>query len=575
MTLGQAALWYADHGIPVFPCRPRGKKPISEHGFKDATTSREQVETWWRATPAANIGVPTGGASGWLLFDVDPRHGGDVTLDALLAKHGRWPETAEAITGGDGRHVFFKHVDGLSCGELAPGCDLKTTGGYAIVAPSLHPSGKAYKWDGLNGAASVLKLCDPPDWFLRLARERRKQPANANGNGVAAGITPGNRHKALVAFAGKLRRAGCDEGELLPALLNFNVMQCSPPKPEAEVRKIAAEIAKRYEPASGPAAPRVIEPDDCAALLAEELPPMDWIIDDLLPRGLYLLADREKGGKTFLAMQMALAVAMGRPVFENSERFRAAPARRVHYFDLEMDKKTFQERLHFLDGDGLKPGQLSRVTTLGRITENGIVELRDLLDRYPAELVVIDTLAAATRGGGAKRQDVFNSEYEELAILRDLAHERDITILLLHHTNKGLSTGNVFDAISGTRARGAATDGNFVIGRANGVVSLHVVGRRLSGDDIAIRFQREPVPKWTYLGDASAVQRSAERDAVLRLLAEAGPALPKDIAAALVKRQGAVRYLLMAMRRDGEVERLDDGSYIAILTPREAGSCFT
>lgn len=92
LDLAQAASWYARNGIPVFPlngiaagicscgtnaCGNAGKHPRTAHGFKDATTDQNQIDRWWRQWPGANIGVPTGAATGYLVLDVDPRNGGD------------------------------------------------------------------------------------------------------------------------------------------------------------------------------------------------------------------------------------------------------------------------------------------------------------------------------------------------------------------------------------------------------------------------------------------------------------------------------------------------------------------
>jgi hypothetical protein len=41
------ALWYAEHGFPIFPCSPHGKEPLTPHGFKDATTDLQQIREWW------------------------------------------------------------------------------------------------------------------------------------------------------------------------------------------------------------------------------------------------------------------------------------------------------------------------------------------------------------------------------------------------------------------------------------------------------------------------------------------------------------------------------------------------
>ena len=80
----RAALAYAVLGWAVFPCKPRGKEPLTRHGFKDATTDGVVIESWWRRWPDANIGVATGHGT-FCALDVDPRHGGDAALDELEA----------------------------------------------------------------------------------------------------------------------------------------------------------------------------------------------------------------------------------------------------------------------------------------------------------------------------------------------------------------------------------------------------------------------------------------------------------------------------------------------------------
>lgn len=59
--LSVAARQFADAGVPVFPCVPGGKRPLTEHGFHDATTDLDQIAAWWRQHPEANIAVSSPG----------------------------------------------------------------------------------------------------------------------------------------------------------------------------------------------------------------------------------------------------------------------------------------------------------------------------------------------------------------------------------------------------------------------------------------------------------------------------------------------------------------------------------
>lgn len=97
--LGGAALAYAGRGIPVFRLRPGTKEPFhGSRGFYDATTDPKTIRRWWRESPSANIGIPTGRVSGVLALDVDRPAG----LDALEAEHGELPATRTHGTGSGG-----------------------------------------------------------------------------------------------------------------------------------------------------------------------------------------------------------------------------------------------------------------------------------------------------------------------------------------------------------------------------------------------------------------------------------------------------------------------------------------
>ena len=259
-----AACWYARNGFAVFPvhrvqngvcscnqsdCAHPGKHPRTAHGFKDATKDPAQIRRWWERWPDANIGIPTGPASSLLVIDIDPRNGGDGSWDNLVLKHGPPLPTAEQMTGGGGRHVVFRDPGVAVPKEIAPGIDIKSAGGYIIVAPSVHPSGRQYDWDGLAGKEALLSVAPVPDWLLSLfARARndaRRSPLPDNDK-----WPEGQRNSRLASLAGSMRRGGASQQAIEAALLEENQRRCDPPLQETEVCRIAESIAS-YPPGNG------------------------------------------------------------------------------------------------------------------------------------------------------------------------------------------------------------------------------------------------------------------------------------------------------------------------------------
>jgi hypothetical protein len=226
----EAAVAYAGRGFPVFPCK--GKLPLTEHGFHDASTDTEQVLTWWTHWPEANIGMPTGAASGFVVLDVDVQHGGAGTLKELEGAQGKLPAAPEVLTGGGGKHVYFAHPGREirnSAGKLGPGLDVRGDGGYVIAPPSVHGNGRAYKWLRELGAPP-----SAPTWLFEDA-EKRQNGASAK---VASVIPEGQRRAAMLTIAGKLKRAGLNGDEILPTLRELN-RRCRPPLDEQELESVA------------------------------------------------------------------------------------------------------------------------------------------------------------------------------------------------------------------------------------------------------------------------------------------------------------------------------------------------
>lgn len=147
----RAAIDYASAGWAVFPVAPRAKTPLTSNGFKAATTDAKIIRDWWAKTPEANIGLDCG-KSGLVVIDLDRRGDKDGFAEwAELVERQHLPaKTYTSLTGGGGQHLLFKAPAGVeiknSAGKLAPGIDVRGAGGYIVLPPSIHPSGKPYQW---------------------------------------------------------------------------------------------------------------------------------------------------------------------------------------------------------------------------------------------------------------------------------------------------------------------------------------------------------------------------------------------------------------------------------------------
>jgi hypothetical protein len=105
------------------------------HGFKDATRDSNTLQELWRCCPGELIGVATGEISALDVLDIDPRQGGDRWF---VEHQHRFPTTRVHRTRSGGVHLLFAHEHGLRCsaGRIAPGIDVRATGGYVIWWPA-------------------------------------------------------------------------------------------------------------------------------------------------------------------------------------------------------------------------------------------------------------------------------------------------------------------------------------------------------------------------------------------------------------------------------------------------------
>ena len=265
MSFLESALNYAKHGIPVFPvhgidekggctckkpnCPHPGKHPILKGGFKNATCDQQQISIWWKKYSKANIGVPTGKASGWYAVDVDQKNQGIENYSRFTEQHkSEVPEaTLKAHTGGGGYHLIYAQPangqvvgSGTNIGRLE-GVDFRGDGGYIIVPPSLHVNGTHYRWNkdaSFNDYTDLSGLQKLPPIIADLTKTLAKNLTEQDG------INPGGRNDYLFKQACKFRREGVASEQLFDLVSAKNQSACNPPLALTEVQQIVGSALK-------------------------------------------------------------------------------------------------------------------------------------------------------------------------------------------------------------------------------------------------------------------------------------------------------------------------------------------
>lgn len=149
-------------------CKNVGKHPISElapKGQNSATTDKDMIAQWWGKYPQANIAIFLAG-SGLCAVDIDPRNGGDYTIEVLESEHGKIDSDVLQLTGGGGEHRVFLLPSGdvKLPGTLGKGVDFKSNG-YIIAEPSSHISGQSYVWEMSSDPLAGAVPSPLPDWI--------------------------------------------------------------------------------------------------------------------------------------------------------------------------------------------------------------------------------------------------------------------------------------------------------------------------------------------------------------------------------------------------------------------------
>ncbi len=334
--------------------------------------------------------------------------------------------------------------------------------------------------------------------------------------------------------------------------------------PEALRRSFDASASRR-QPRPGPKLKLI----SAADLDAKVFPQIDYVVPGYIAEGLTILAGKPKCGKSWLCLDMAIAVACGGFAMGSVP----VEAGDVLYLALEDNQRRLQKRIRQLVGDGEKPKRLALATECEAIDRGGLQAIASWCESVPRpRLIVVDVLGMI-RPNRREKDQLYEGDYKAITPLKQLADQYSLAVIIVHHTSKRADATDPFDTISGTTGLTGAADTNAVLTNSPEGPKLYGRGRDIEEYEKSMRFDKTS-GRWTVLGDAQDVARSDERKAILDLLDKAPePLSPTAIAESLNKSPGTVRTTLHRMTAAGEVIKEARGRYRHPNRWQHAGPC--
>lgn len=248
--LRNTAYDYLARGWSIIPLV--GKLPAlrSWKEFQSHLPTEDEVTSWFNSNQLRPTGlaIVTGRLSGIVVVDCD-------TIDDAQYWKAIFPGTPLAVeTGGGGIHFYYRMPATTEvrnrAGVFHKRIDIRGEGGYIVAPPSLHPSGRRYRWSSPNRADELpvfdrawIETNEPIGSAAWLPVSTKIRSAVAYVGCIQAVAGEGG-HNATFRAACKLRDAGLSEEEALAVLTNWNESNASPPWSAEELgHKVASAFA--------------------------------------------------------------------------------------------------------------------------------------------------------------------------------------------------------------------------------------------------------------------------------------------------------------------------------------------
>ena len=233
---------------------------------------------------------------------------------------------------------------------------------------------------------------------------------------------------------------------------------------------------------------------DSETLVDMRLPPQRFCVQTLLPQGMSILGGSSKIGKSWLVLDLCIRVAKGEPLW-NFPTTKGATL----YLCLEDTVRRVQDRLVRITDEW--PDNAFFTVAAKTLADGLCDQIRDFLKEHPDTVLVAIDVFQMIRG--SEKDNSYATDYHDIQLLKEVAVEFDITVLVVHHVRK-LDDDDPFNMLSGTTGISGAVDTSFVLKRSNrneANATLSCTGRDIESRELELKFNKVTCT-WELIADS-------------------------------------------------------------------------
>ena len=233
---------------------------------------------------------------------------------------------------------------------------------------------------------------------------------------------------------------------------------------------------------------------DGETLMDMKLPPTKFCVETLLPQGMCILGGASKIGKSWWVLDLCVRIAKGEPMWD----LKTTKGTTL-YLCLEDTLRRVQNRLLCIT-DEVPPNTFFAISA-GTLSDGLCEQIREFVKEHPDTVfVAVDTFQIVRNNN---IDTSYANDYDEIRLLKQLADELNICLLLVHHLRKQ-GDSDPFNKLTGTTGIVGAVDTAFVLDKSKrnaDSATLYCTGRDVEDRQIELQFSKKDFV-WKMLRDS-------------------------------------------------------------------------